>query len=263
MSLGATTPAFRPLPAKTDSRDYLPSYDFGRERVSDAHAHAQDLVADIPGWLRSEDALKLYELAYYAPGPILEIGTYRGKSGTLMAMAARDAGRSTLVVSVDVDLSGLREAAAAAAAKGVRDRLLLVRGSAEAFFASNGGFRPSLVFLDADHSEGAVARDLRTLEPHVPRGGLLLLHDFLDPKNEDPAATEIGVVDAVRRSWLSDQCEFAGVFGACGLFRRVKNGQSAPDPGVLELLRYDSARLQYLQRLRWPLGRAARRLLRR
>jgi predicted O-methyltransferase YrrM len=43
----------------------------------------------VPGWLRPEDALKLYELAYYATGPILEIGTYRGKSGTLMAIAAR------------------------------------------------------------------------------------------------------------------------------------------------------------------------------
>jgi predicted O-methyltransferase YrrM len=260
---GATTPAFRPLPGKTDSRDYLPSYDFGRERLSDAHANAAELVADIPGWLRPEDALKLYELAYYAPGPILEIGTYRGKSATLMAMAARDSGRSTLVVSVDVDPSGLREAAAAAAAKGVRDRLLLVRGSAEAFLASNDGFRPSLVFLDADHSEEAVARDLRTLEPHVPRGGLLLLHDFLDPKNDDPSASEVGVVDAVHRSWVSHRCEFAGVFGASGLFRRVNDGPPIPDPGILDLLRYDSPRLQYLQRVRWPLGRAARRLLRR
>jgi len=143
----------------------------------------------------------------------------------------------------------------------VRDRLVLVRGSAEAFFRANRTFHPSLVFLDGDHSYPAVSRDLRTLEPHVPRGGLILLHDFLDPKNDDPTDKEVGVVAAVADSWVADQCEFAGVFGACGLFRRARNGVVAPEPGAFDLLRYDSPRLQYLQRVRWPLGRAVRRVI--
>jgi predicted O-methyltransferase YrrM len=258
-----SAPPFRPRSTKTSTRDYQPSYDFGGDRVSGDHGRAEELVEDVPGWLRPEDALKLYELAYYARGPILEIGTYRGKSGTLMAIATRDAGRSALVVSVDVDPQALTAAAAAAAAKGVRDRLLLVRGSVEALFAANRTFRPSLVFLDADHSYEAVRRDLSTLEPHVPHGGLLLLHDFLDPRNDDPAEIEVGVAHAVRDSWVANHCEFSGVFGACGLFRRTDQGAQETDAGLFDLVRYDSPRLQYLQRVRWPLGVAARRLIRR
>lgn len=256
--------AFRAHPDKTSTRDYVPSYDLGAADLGEAHRRAAESVAAVPGWLRPEDVLKLYELAYHATGPILEIGTYRGKSGALMAMALRDAGRPHLLVSVDVDPTAAPAAAAAASVRGVRERIVFVRGSAEALFAANPGFRPSLVFVDGDHSEAAVRRDLETLETRVPAGALLVLHDYLDPKNDDPADEEVGVVAAVRSSWVERDCEFAGTFGACGLFRRLRGGPPAgPDPGAFGLLRYDSPRLQYRQRVRWPLGRAARRLLRR
>src|SRR5260370_7668908 len=32
---------------------------------------------EINGWLRTADALKLYELAYHCNGPILKLGTYK------------------------------------------------------------------------------------------------------------------------------------------------------------------------------------------
>lgn len=239
-------PDFRPLPGKTTTRDYEPSYDLGATFVSETHSQAERLVADVPGWLRTEDALKLYELAYCAVGPILEIGTYRGKSGTLMALAARDAA-----------------AAAAAAEAGVGDRLGLVRGSARALFAANPTFTPSLVFVDGDHSYAAVRRDLDVLEPHFPSGDLVLLHDYLDSRNDDPGDEAIGVVRAAETSWLKDDCEFAGVFGACGLFRRLHGGREQSSVGAFDLRRYDGARLQYLQQARWPAGRALRRLLER
>jgi predicted O-methyltransferase YrrM len=47
-------------------------------------------VESIPGWLRSEDAEKLYELAQLTPGPILEVGTHFGKSAVVMALALQD-----------------------------------------------------------------------------------------------------------------------------------------------------------------------------
>jgi hypothetical protein len=143
----------------------------------------------------------------------------------------------------------------------VHDLLWLVRGSARAFFAANPTFSPSLVFLDADHSYSAVRRDLSLLEPRVPRGGLLLLHDYHDPRNDDPQDQEIGVSRAAAHSWLAGQCEFAGTFGACGLFHRVEGGPELASLGAFDLRRYDSPRLQYRQRLRAPLGRTARRLL--
>jgi hypothetical protein len=69
---------------------------------SKEHAPIGDIVADVPGWLQPEDELKLYELAHAAAGPILEIGTYRGRSTTIMALAA-EAGAGAFIVSVDVD----------------------------------------------------------------------------------------------------------------------------------------------------------------
>lgn len=42
----------------------------------------------ITGFLRREDAAKLYELAYFASGDILEIGTYLGLSASILAEAA-------------------------------------------------------------------------------------------------------------------------------------------------------------------------------
>ena len=185
-----------------------------------AQRRAVESVEPLPGWLLDDDALKLYELAHAASGPILEIGTYRGKSTILMATALRDAGRDGPVVSLDVDAAGLREAASHASRLGVADRLVLVRGTAQALLRSRPGFVPSLVFLDGDHSRRGVARDLRALRDRVPAGVPILLHDYEDVRNADPSEPDYGVPQAVERSWVARDCEFAGVFGCCGLFIR-------------------------------------------
>src|ERR1700726_2241877 len=55
----------------------------------------------VPGFMPPAEGLALFEAASrYAPvGPVLEIGTYRGKSTIYLAAAARAAGQ--LVVTVD------------------------------------------------------------------------------------------------------------------------------------------------------------------
>jgi predicted O-methyltransferase YrrM len=187
---------------------------------SDAQREAVRSVEALPGWLLEADALKLYELAGLADGPILEIGTHRGKSTILMATALRDCGRAGPLVSLDVDAAGLRDAATEAAARGLTDRLALVRGTAETLFRAHPGFSPSLVFLDGDHSRRGVARDLRALRERVPAGALILFHDYHDARNADPAEPDYGITEAVESSWVARDCEFGGVFGCCGLFVR-------------------------------------------
>jgi predicted O-methyltransferase YrrM len=187
-----------------------------RDRQREAVAAAREL----PGWLLDEDALKLYELAYFSSGPILDVGTYRGKSAILMAWALRDARRPGPIVSLDVDGEAPRVAARLAAERDVGERIVLVRGTAEQLFGAVPGLSPSLVFLDGDHSRRGVARDLRALEPVVPASGLLLFHDYHDARNADPSEPDYGVVQAVEESWVPRQCEFAGIFGCCALFRR-------------------------------------------
>jgi predicted O-methyltransferase YrrM len=200
--------------------------------IGDSQRAAVDAVRGLPGWMLDEDALKLYELAYSSDGPILEIGTYRGKSAVLMAMALRDAGRAGPVVSLDVDAEALAVARLLADERGLADRVALVRGTAEALFRSLPALRPGLVFLDGDHSKRGVARDLRALENHVPSGGLLLFHDYHDARNADPAEPDYGVVEAVDESWVPRECEFVGVFGCSALFRRRNgaNGRGGGDP---------------------------------
>lgn len=248
-------------PDKRDDLSYAPSYDFGAADLGEPQQAACSAVSEIPGWLRPEDALKLYELAFFTPGPILEIGSYRGKSSVLMSLALRDARNPARLYSVDVDPVAQGAAAQAAARHGVAERPTYVRGSVAALFAAMPGLRPAAVFVDGDHSLEGTRRDLEALRERVPSGALLLMHDYADARNADPAEPEYGVVEAVRGSWMEGDCAFGGAFGCCALFRRERGGpgpvEAAP---ILDLVIRDSPRLQFRQRVRWPLGRRLRAL---
>jgi len=226
---------------------------------------ALDAVGDIDGWLVPEDVFKLYELAHAAAGPILEIGTYHGRSTVAMALALEDAGNPAPLVSLDVDPGALAVAGENARRKGVGGRITFVRGSVAAFFRAASGFVPAVVFVDGDHSAAGAARDLRALEPHVADGGLLFLHDYADPRDPDPSEVEYGVREAVARTWVGRQCDEVGVFGVGGLFRRRLGGPGPVDalrrPPVIDLVWRDDLAMQYRQRIRWPLGRRLRRFV--
>lgn len=254
-------PELRLFPEKTDDRSYLPSYDVAAGELDSPREAAIAAVRDVPGWLRPEDMLKIYELGYFADGPILEIGAYRGRSSVLTALALRDAGNDAPLFAIDVDPDALRAAGAHAAAQGVADRVVYVRGTSRAFFRAMPRYRPALVFVDGDHSLAGVHRDLAVLRRRLPNGGLLLMHDYLDERNEDPDEPEFGVTRGIAESWVATDCEFAGTFGCCGLFRRAQGGPGRADRApVLDLVARDTPRLRYLQRVRWPIGRRLRRL---
>lgn len=220
------------------------------------------LVDTIPGWLRAQDADRLYQLACTTAGPVLEIGTYQGKSAVLMALALREAGRDTTLFTVDVDQRSLGAAARHAAAHGVADLIVFVRGTSTALARAYPHLRPTLIFVDADHSQGGVARDLAALESLVPAGAQIVFHDFNDPLNADPSCPQVQVRDAVEASWVARECEFAGVTGACGLFTR-RSAPSAPSLCLVDLLPLDRVTDQLRYRFRLPAARLWRRLHRR
>jgi predicted O-methyltransferase YrrM len=160
------------------------------------------------GFMPVDEGLALYAAAVEAGPlglPLLEIGSYCGRSTLLLADAARQAG--TLVVTVDhhrgseeqqpgweyhdaelVDpasgridtLPFLRRTLFDA---GLEDRVIAVVGrSPEAAGVFGPGGRFGLVFIDGGHTDAHATADYESWVPQLAEGGLLLIHDvFPDP----------------------------------------------------------------------------------
>ena len=158
-----------------------------------------------PGFMPPDEGLALHAAALDAArtGPLLEIGSYCGKSTIYLAAAARL--RGTVVVTVDhhrgseeqqpgweyhdptlVDpatglmdtLPVLRRTLHGAGVEG--DVVVLVARSAVA--AALWSTPLGMVFIDGGHTEEAARTDFESWTPHLLPGGLLVIHDvFPDP----------------------------------------------------------------------------------
>jgi hypothetical protein len=197
---------------------YHPTYPFegflGPNHARFASCAATDGVLvdlGIPGWLRREDALKIYELAYYSPGDILEIGTYQGLSTSIIAGAIADSGKKALLT---VDLSPELSSKA--------QTHLLERGlsSNVSFFVNDAtAFCQKLISEGRSHEYGPVAEVCRLMDKLITPRGLCLFHDFNDARNNDPDNPHYGVSGAVKDALPSDRFEFHGIFGCAALYR--------------------------------------------
>jgi MMP 1-O-methyltransferase len=158
-----------------------------------------------PGFMPAAEGLALFEAAaaYAARGPIVEIGSYCGKSTIYLAAAAGPAGQ--VVVTVDhhrgseehqpgweyhdpqlVDpvtgridtLPSLRTTLATA---GLEDQVVVVVGRS-ADVSRLWGTPLGLVFIDGGHTDAAAITDYEGWAPWVAHGGALAIHDvFADP----------------------------------------------------------------------------------
>jgi MMP 1-O-methyltransferase len=157
------------------------------------------------GFMPPEEGLALYRAAAaYAPaGPVLEIGTYCGKSTVYLAAAARPAGQP--VITVDhhhgseenqpgweyhdpslVDprtgrLDTLPHARATLSGAGLEEDVIVVVGWS-ARVARLWATPLGLLFIDGGHTEAAAQADYEGWARHVAPGGALAIHDvFPDP----------------------------------------------------------------------------------
>src|ERR1039457_6701917 len=155
-----------------------------------------------PGFMPAAEGQALFDAAagYARCGPVLEIGSYCGKSTIYLAAAARAAGQ--LVVTVDhhrgsgehqpgredhdpglVDPPAGRPATVRAplAAAGLEDHVVVVVGRS-ADVAGLWRTPLGLVFIDGGHTEQAATTDYQGWAPWVAPGGVLAIHDvFPDP----------------------------------------------------------------------------------
>ena len=165
-----------------------------------------DAMLATTGFLPEDEALGLYRAALAGAdrGPLLEIGTYCGRSTVLLAEAARL--HDTLAVTIDHHRGseehqpgeGFHDPDLADPRTGRVDTLpefrrTLERSGLEAHVVTIVAPSPTaariwstpvgMVFIDGGHSEEAARRDLEDWTPHVVPHGLLVIHDVF----EDPA----------------------------------------------------------------------------
>jgi cephalosporin hydroxylase len=176
----------------------------------------------IDGWLLPQDTLKLYELTYFCGGDVLELGTYRGLSTTVIALASAAAGKANVIVSVDLDMTATEAARKTLAGRPGAERVhLFTADAAHAVrVAADAKRQYDFVFVDHSHSYAHVYDVCRDLHRVLSVGAFCLLHDFNDPRNPDPKNAAYCVYQAAMDGLDPRRFEFWGIYGCCGLFRR-------------------------------------------
>ena len=171
-------------------------------------AEAQAKAEAARGFMPPDEGLALHDTASEVPvggSPMLEIGSYCGKSAIYLGAAARE--RDTVLFSVDHHRGSEENQAGwewhepdlVDKEIGKMDTLPIFRrtihdagleGTVVAVVADSPTLARhwttplSLLFIDGGHGEEPAHRDYELWTPHVRTGGLLLIHDvFPDPKD--------------------------------------------------------------------------------
>jgi methyltransferase family protein len=175
----------------------------------------------IKGWLRREDALKLYEIAYFAEGDILELGSFEGLSTSILSRASRNSPRPKSIETVDLSPRSVFMTHWNLLRQGLRRGVRPLRGDAtlEVRRRAEAGRRYGMVFVDHSHAYGPVYAVCRALDRIVSPGAFCLFHDWNDPRNYDPADEDYGVYQAVTGGLDPARFEFYGVYGCLALYR--------------------------------------------
>lgn len=173
------------------------------------------------GWLRREDALKLYELAFFTKGDILELGCYHGLSTTILARACRNTDPSRRIYTCD-----LRADRVAATMKNLARYRLDDLVHAEAADAieltrrmAQQGKRFEFAFIDHSHAYSPVLEVCKLLDAVIAPGGWCYFHDFNDARNAVEDIEDYGVYQAVMEGLPQSRFQFYGTYGCAALFR--------------------------------------------
>ena len=152
----------------------------------------KDYLYSRGGWLLDEETELLYYLATRAVDPIVEIGSFKGKSTSCFILGSQD-GNNVNVVSIDpymacdecpeLDMDCIKEDCMknikSSLAKNEKARVvhgLIVDYSGNVFNDFDDGSM-GLVFIDGAHDYKNVKADTVNYIPKIKKGGLVLLHD--------------------------------------------------------------------------------------
>ncbi|PWV58302.1 MULTISPECIES: class I SAM-dependent methyltransferase [Nocardiopsis] len=159
------------------------------------------------GFMPTDEGMALFETAleYADRGPVVEIGTYCGKSTVFLGAAARVGGArvvtvdhhrgseehqegweyhdSSLIDPVTGKFDTLPHFRRTITQAGLDDEVIAITG-ASVDVAAVWGTELGMLFIDGGHSETAAQNDYEGWSPHVAVGGALVIHDVF-PNPED------------------------------------------------------------------------------
>ena len=177
-----------------------------------------------------DEGLALYRAGVVAArsglGPLLEVGTYCGKSAVYLGAAARQAGAilltvdhhrgseenqagwehhdRTLVDPLTGRMDTLSWARRAVSDAGLEEHVVLVVGGSTTV-AALWGTPLALLFIDGGHGEEVAWADYRAWTPNVPVGGYLAIHDvFPDPADGGRPPYELYCAAVASGEWAEE-----------------------------------------------------------
>ncbi|MFF3270810.1 class I SAM-dependent methyltransferase [Streptomyces chrestomyceticus] len=196
------------------------------------------------GFMPTDEGLALYAAAGEAAAlgmPLVEVGTYCGRSTILLADAARAAGVTVVTVDhhrgseeqqpgweyhdpavVDPEV-GLMDTLPTFRrtlhAAGLEDHVVALVGRSPQV-AALWNTPVGLVFIDGGHTDEHATADYEGWAPHVAHGGLLVIHDvFADPADGGQAPYRV-----YRRALESGAFTEMSVHGSLHVLRRTGEG---------------------------------------
>jgi predicted O-methyltransferase YrrM len=224
-ALDCAVAPYRPIHAVPD--DGISEYN-RRLAAAKGGMHGSPFLIDIgiEGFLHKEEALKLYEMAYYASGDILELGTHKGLSTSILVQALHDRGNGE-IVTIDINKATNKVAMANLArspgAKRVNFMLTDAKAGMDKLTAEGRIF--AFVFVDHWHGYEATYDAALRVYGLLSAGRHVMFHDFFDPSNADPEHV-YGVYQAVIDVFGTDpRFIFAGAAGSSALFVKATRAQ--------------------------------------
>jgi len=189
----------------------------------------------IKGFLAKDEGAALYRHALEASsrGPVLEIGSYCGKSTIYLGLACRRTASTLFALDHhrgseehqrgecfhDPELYNAAEGVVDSFGefrRNIRDAGLeevvvpVVAGSEAA--ARHWQTPLAMVFIDGGHSLDAALSDYRCWSPHLKRGGILAIHD-LYPDASEGGQAPYAIYRMARASGLFEELEWVNTLG--------------------------------------------------
>lgn len=150
-----------------------------------ASAFDQSILRGMDGWLSSKEASLLYRLAakVTGKGAIIEIGSWKGKSTTCLALGSRS-NANTEITAIDPhtgssehgDVDTYEEFLQNISQNGIADIVSPIRDYSHNV-AKTWKKPVELLWIDGAHEYEYVLQDLMDWEPFLVEGGIIAFHD--------------------------------------------------------------------------------------